>query len=323
MKVYKYRGGSPDFIERDINSIAECYFWAPTAEDLNDPAEALLVQGEADRVFNNTSEHEVINGYSDLIAMRSSCGIYSLSKTPLDELMWAYYGDGHQGFCIEYDLERLVLEARNQWDIVDEMKYLSRPPEIQAADILSLGNHSEVLQKMLGTKSTRWAHEEELRIVTTSSGKNFHAAQAITGIHFGVRCSEDIQRKIRISLSGSGYNYRQVRLIPESYQLESIELVSNLELDGNPEVYLAEIEEKAVPTSEDLGKYGSYLPKIKMAVEFVSRDPSCKKIVLADVSTMGNSDLDPQIYVQYETRVPTNLCSKLNRYFKLDEIPVS
>ncbi len=320
MKVYKYRGGPPDIVERDINSIIECYFWAPTPETLNDPAETLLVSGQADRLFRNAGEAELGSAYSDLVEMRSSCGVYSLSRTPLDELMWAYYGDGHAGFCIEYDLNRLVLEARNQWDVVSKVEYVSKPPEILAADIFGLDDHMPVLKKMLGTKSTRWAHEKELRIVTTRSGKNYHAAEAITGIHFGIRCPARIQHKVRRSLTGRGYIYGQIKMISESYRLKSAKLDYDSDLDGVQEAYSAEIEASAVPTSAHLGRYRDYLPKMKKALDIVRRDPSCKRILLVDVSTIASSNSVPQIYVQYETRVPTDLHPVLNRYFTLDEI---
>ena len=42
------------------------------------------------------------------LEMRKTVGIYSLSRTPYDELMWSHYGESHEGFCIEYDLERLI-----------------------------------------------------------------------------------------------------------------------------------------------------------------------------------------------------------------------
>ena len=41
-----------------------------------------------------------------------SYGIYSLSKTAIDELLWAYYANSHQGFCIEYDQE-VLLQIKN------------------------------------------------------------------------------------------------------------------------------------------------------------------------------------------------------------------
>ena len=39
-KVYKYRGIST--LDRDLESLASNYFFAPTAESLNDPTEAVF-----------------------------------------------------------------------------------------------------------------------------------------------------------------------------------------------------------------------------------------------------------------------------------------
>ena len=66
--------------------------------------------------------------------MRHKVGIYSLSRTPLDELMWAHYGNSHASFCIEYDLDRLILEARTMWDVVD-VAYYEDPQTLILHDI--------------------------------------------------------------------------------------------------------------------------------------------------------------------------------------------
>lgn len=53
-----------------------------------------------------------------------SMGVVCLSEHGDDILMWSHYSDGHQGFCLEFDRERL--EAWKFCQPVDyDQKYLS------------------------------------------------------------------------------------------------------------------------------------------------------------------------------------------------------
>jgi len=51
-KVYKYRGSDDEEIfERDLLSLENNYFWAPTKDDLNDPCEGLFERKNVDNQF--------------------------------------------------------------------------------------------------------------------------------------------------------------------------------------------------------------------------------------------------------------------------------
>ena len=78
---------------------------------------------------------EVHEPFTEIIEMRKTVSIYSLSRTPYDELMWSHYGESHEGFCIEYDLERLKLEAHANWDIVNVV-YSAIPPVLDFSELL-------------------------------------------------------------------------------------------------------------------------------------------------------------------------------------------
>ncbi|PLT25533.1 DUF2971 domain-containing protein [Pseudoalteromonas sp. MelDa3] len=100
MRVYKYRGGE---FERDLESLSENYFWAPTRTSLNDPCEGFFedqnVNSELDTIFKvfargdsgtaNALENVKIV-LKELLGFVDKSGIYSLSQTPLDELLWAH-----------------------------------------------------------------------------------------------------------------------------------------------------------------------------------------------------------------------------------------
>lgn len=121
MRVFKYRGGTQQIFERDLNSLKEDFFWAPTRDCLNDPCEGLYnkkpLDNQLDLIFSLLSNSDPIveSSFKDLKAALervldfvNKAGIYSLSKSPHEELLWAHYAYSHTGFCIEYDLEKLI-----------------------------------------------------------------------------------------------------------------------------------------------------------------------------------------------------------------------
>lgn len=217
MKVYKYRGIST--LDRDLKTLVLNQFFAPTAEQLNDPVETVLNSQLVSTLTEAMSE-DVHDLFIETIEMRRAVGIYSLSRTPFDEIMWSHYGESHQGFCIEYDLERLKLEARSSWDIVNVV-YSETPPVLDFSEILGESRQKALIQKLVGYKSKRWEYEDELRIVTARSGKNNYAEVSVTGVYFGCRCTEETIDKIRHSLRGRLHQYFMVRYPQHSYALES------------------------------------------------------------------------------------------------------
>ena len=50
---------------------------------------------------------DVKKQYQELLEKFAQIGIYSLSNNVTNELLWAYYGGGHTGFAIEYDIDIL------------------------------------------------------------------------------------------------------------------------------------------------------------------------------------------------------------------------
>lgn len=314
MKVYKYRGASD--LDRDLEALASDYFFAPDAANLNDAMEALLSDALAVRA-TKAMGRTVSDSYQQLVGMRRSVGIYSLSRVPDNEVMWAQYGESHEGFCIEYDLDRLVLEARDQWSVVDVV-YSESPPTLAVADLVTKSGCAGVIRKLVGHKSQRWAYEDELRIITTRSGRNNYAQAAVTGIYFGCRCSEGNIKKVRRRLSGRAHTYSVMRFTENSYTLGEAYLARDDDIDGTPPNYHAPLDELAIPDPEALGVYSNRLDEVERAVETVRQDPSCKRVLLADVSVSGPRK--GRIFVQYQTAVQTDLSDTVNRYFDLKDL---
>ena len=115
-KCYKYRGGIGVFdkngksiFDRDVSTLANNQIYLPTKSELNDPTEGFCSDYKIIsliEVFKRFSG-DVKKQYQGLLEKFSQIGIYSLSNNVTNELLWAYYGGGHTGFAIEYDIDTL------------------------------------------------------------------------------------------------------------------------------------------------------------------------------------------------------------------------
>jgi len=133
MKAYKYRGGNDEIFERDVLSLQNNFFWSPQIKDLNDPCEALIESEQykpkleliinAFRVKDNPQVKEAFDVFQRSLAgvlnKIQSVGVFSLSKTYTDELLWAHYASSHKGFCVEYDTEVLTKNKPYGFDLLD------------------------------------------------------------------------------------------------------------------------------------------------------------------------------------------------------------
>lgn len=115
-KCYKYRGGIGVFdkngksiFDRDVSTLANNQIYLPTKSELNDPTEGFCSDYKIISLIEVLKRFsgDVKKQYQGLLEKFSQIGIYSLSNNVTNELLWAYYGGGHTGFAIEYDIDTL------------------------------------------------------------------------------------------------------------------------------------------------------------------------------------------------------------------------
>ncbi|ONG37020.1 hypothetical protein BKE30_15505 [Alkanindiges hydrocarboniclasticus] len=328
MKVYKYRGGSTYYceidqehkriLERDLESLKADYFWAPTRYTLNDPFECLF-KDKVSPVFNGLKQlfpsentHQLQMALESLLNFIDKSGIYSLSQTPLSELLWSHYAYSHTGFCVEYDL-KILTKYRHQNLTELSIQYNQQSPSIELQDILANSNDL-ISQKMFGYKSQAWSYEEEIRIITPEYGRIDYDYRAVNAIYFGLRMDAQDKNLIMESLKGRSIKYYQMILKHESYQL-AYEPIEDLFLDAPPYKYnIAPIADDAIDTyNKEFSEYQNYLVK---AAEIVRRDPYCRRVDTVMFSNNKSTVPNPIVIVQYEITPPYTY----NHYLTLDEI---
>jgi hypothetical protein len=138
--------------------------------------------------------------------LRNTTGVCCFfSKPPLHPLMWAHYGDGHKGFCVEYEVE-----ARD--DNLFSVNYSNHPGIFWLSE-LALCPY-ETVMRILSTKSMEWSYESEFRLLHLEKFNNeaeysgtrdqlppsFKASRIILGERFKLQTNKETLEKINLPI---------------------------------------------------------------------------------------------------------------------------
>jgi hypothetical protein len=313
--VYKYRGGDDATFIRDLDSLEKDIFWAPTKNTLNDPCEGLIASdillNQIDAVTNliatnndniGKAAESLKSSLRVVLEKKDTSGVYSLSRSSTDELLWAHYANSHHGFCIEYDLDILMSFERRDYFSFD-VKYSDHPPKLSIIDMSKLDDRSAFIQKLIGFKSKKWEYEKELRIITSTSGVQSYDFRAVKGIHFGLRMSDDKKQEIMRRLQGRGIKYYQVILKSGSYKFSSISVEDKYPTNKKYLYSVSPIAEYAVMPSTVSEKWKNYAPYLSKMAEIVRREPYCKEVQVVEVSNDKSKPGSPVFFGQYQRSI--------------------
>lgn len=309
MKVYKYRSGNDSTISRDFASLVKNEIYSSPIDNLNDIFEAKFIVNEdsfalADLIFKSidvndvikdTTAIEILNEYLNVVKY---FGVYSLSKTFDDELLWAYYANSHRGFCIEYELNDL-LEFRLKNEYVTDVKYATEVPVINFSDFFQSNPDDKIKlinDKLLATKSLRWKHEKEIRIITGQAGLKNYRFEALKSIYFGIRCDDAVKIEAMKLLKGRGVKYYQMTLGNGMYKMQCIPVIDQFANQKYQIAELAAVDDDIVFLNDNDIIFEDDLFK---AIEIVSKRPDSKRIISADISKIKSTEGNVVFYVSY------------------------
>lgn len=125
-----------------------------------------------------------IRGWGKKSIWKEKTGVLSLTRQPLNPLMWAHYGNEHKGMVVGIDssINEFTCEETNfvpiQYGSViytntkPDSPFLSQPTElIKVGDTFHFPKGQlERLQRMLLYKPVCWAYEEEVRVAKCLKG---------------------------------------------------------------------------------------------------------------------------------------------------------
>lgn len=205
-RLYKYRSLYGESRDRTIDAIrkTEAYFSRPS--QFNDPHDCnLTIDGLSD------SERSEIDSELD------RTGIFCLSEVNNDTLMWSHYADSHRGVCIEYATSDDLLFGCE----LIRVRYATKYPALSSSDTPD----RKYIRKYLSTKSNRWKHEREWRIIHHDPGlKDIppeNEANDLAAVILGCKISnEDRDEIVRaVQSRADGTLTFQVSLVDTSYDL--------------------------------------------------------------------------------------------------------
>jgi hypothetical protein len=326
--AYKYRGGNPDTLARDLQCLADAKFYAADRHAMNDPFEGRFDRASLDAQFSalkslvsatapsaSGSLDDVSRAAEGVLAFVDKSGVFSLSYNPLQELIWAHYGGSHRGFCIGYDTLKLVDFEPSVHHVLD-VQYSNAAPTLTSTDLLSPDSPVSVLRKMLGVKSKPWAYEEEVRVVTQPFGLHEHDYRAVKVLYFGLRCPDSTIAAVMETLAGRNVTYQQVISPQSSYALKSAPIPDRYASAPRYRANCAPINVGAISPDYLKPEQRQYAAYLTRAAEIVRREPYCQEIQLVDFSGAKSTPKKPVIFVQY-LRAPNKW---VNHYLTLPEI---
>ncbi|WP_439148352.1 DUF2971 domain-containing protein [Vibrio sp.] len=174
MILYKYVG-----FQAAISMIESATLGFSRALDLNDPFECTSICASDN---HGMTDNLVVNAIKERLS--SKFGILSLTRQPLNSLMWAHYGQSHTGVVIGIDCKKAGLTDPDTSSIPvsfgDVIYSATKPSHSVDADILADNlalSHFEphsynLLSRAFLHKSLEWGYEEEVRVVKDITDSN-------------------------------------------------------------------------------------------------------------------------------------------------------
>jgi hypothetical protein len=185
--LFRYRalGAKAD---QELSALLGGYIYCPAFSLMNDPMEGSY--GFSARFLANpTSEKSKGRVQAALAKM----GIAALSEVNDHEPMWAHYADQFRGFCVQYNMSKL-LKGLDAGVAITRMMYSEREPVL----LLDSSTSIDRARLCLSSKTVRWASEREWRIFLPEQGQASYGSETvITKIFLGSRISEEDEKRVR------------------------------------------------------------------------------------------------------------------------------
>lgn len=164
--------------EYNLDALYNGYFWFSKRERLNDPFDLAGFRNYRTQWLANSGLlapsflAKIVdeNGKIDFYKEYASC---SFTRSPLNRLMWAYYTNNYQGWCLVFRTRNILKQPNEQLKEVIYVNDKFKP--IDPNVTLDYEKEPEIL---LRVKHEDWAHESEERIIIKRNNNDFKRAWA-------------------------------------------------------------------------------------------------------------------------------------------------
>jgi hypothetical protein len=248
LKLYKYRA----YNEKSLSMLINKKIWVSKPTAFNDPFDCkydfdqnftrdeynnflLSAAGEYGVPIASLSQ-EIANAYENgklkqegmdrlkknvenTRKLISDSGVYTLSKTNSNILLWSHYADSHKGFCVEFS--RYAENFLGDIEVTKPVQYEEHFPLIKITDLV---DNQESIINAINTKSRKWIYEEEWRLFYQNGNVEEDLPAPISAIIFGLRMPENHETTIRNILKDDQHIiFKRVKIVEEKYEFEIVD----------------------------------------------------------------------------------------------------
>lgn len=193
--------------EYNLDALYNGYFWFSKRERLNDPFDLAGFRNYRTQWLANSglltpsflAMIADMNGKVDFYKEYASC---SFTRSPLNRLMWAYYTNNYQGWCLLFQTRNLLKLPTEKLKEVIYVDDKFKP--INPGTSLDYKKEPEIL---LRVKHRDWVHETEERIIIKRNDSDFKrtwASNILSCIIVGHHINEAF--KSLLTLYGKDHN---------------------------------------------------------------------------------------------------------------------
>jgi hypothetical protein len=137
--------------------------------------------------------------------LQEQSGVFCSTVVSNNILMWAYYGQSHEGVCMEFDIrEDLKLFACS--------RHVNYQKQIPLIDFFSTPDNYEAFWDSILNKEPHWRYEVEMRTIKRYfHGFRHFAPLALNAVIFGVKTSSKDKQRIKDALRRNGLSHVMLR----------------------------------------------------------------------------------------------------------------
>lgn len=205
-KLYRYR----KFGEYWSDEIFNGQVYMAFANEFNDPFDSLFyinvdeyenrISNEVNKLFESIGKEKikkalraVFPSQIELLKLKfqNYIRIGCFSATNHSIQMWSHYADNHKGFCIEYDLQKINKNIKENL-----LPVIYQKNRYEASMCLATHNYNIAYNPAL-YKANEWSYESEWRIFSTINQYNKEKGEcamldgSISAIYLGAKCYEE------------------------------------------------------------------------------------------------------------------------------------
>ncbi|EHO13839.1 DUF2971 domain-containing protein [Myroides odoratimimus] len=209
MKYFKYK----PINKYTIDSLVFNYYWAASAESMNDVFEGDSVLDNIEKEISHIKDgpkkdNFILENKKLILSTKKTLGLFCLTQDSKNILMWSHYGDSFRGICIEYN-DNILAKLKDHKSQKYTVNYKNKIPNISFHKLYSdnSSDYRRLKQTLIGTKAKCWSYEKEIRLIHDGVNAFDYIPEAIEAIYFGYKFPKEESLKIIRALKDQNVKY--------------------------------------------------------------------------------------------------------------------